>query len=354
MEEQTRTIRLKVSPPVARLIAPGVSAEEQLQAIAGTLPLSDGELLTALFLLAHRAEKEIRRQACIGLRKLSAGRLVPLLADETLHPQLLQFIASYRADDAEVIDRLVSHPGFDRGLLPLVARRGDRAVLELLITRFAGSPEAPGLCQAAAENPAVDDRMLARLAGEGDEHSSAAEDEPAADQDLEEPWDEAESGDDEEDEETPEEAGDEEAEDEEGAESKYQMTMHMGVSEKIKAALSGDKEWRKLLLQDNNKLVSSAVLKNPRITDGEVLVIAKNKSSSEEMIRIITQNREWMKNYAIKQALVIHPRVPPGQAIRYMGTLTERDLKVIAKSREVAKVIVNNARRMLTAMANRR
>jgi hypothetical protein len=132
------------------------------------------------------------------------------------------------------------------------------------------------------------------------------------------------------------------------------MTMHMGVSEKIKAALSGDKEWRKLLLQDSNKLVSSAVLKNPRISDGEVLAIAKNKGSSEEMIRLITQNREWMKNYAIKQALVIHPRVPPGQAIRYMGTLTERDLKVIAKSREVAKVIVNNARRMLTAMENRR
>ena len=44
--------------------------------------------------------------------------------------------------------------------------------------------------------------------------------------------------------------------------SKYQLALEMGVSEKIKMALTGDKEWRNIFLKDPNKLVSSAVMKN--------------------------------------------------------------------------------------------
>jgi hypothetical protein len=129
--------------------------------------------------------------------------------------------------------------------------------------------------------------------------------------------------------------------------SKYQMALGMGVSDKIKMALTGDKEWRNIFLKDPNKLVSSAVLKNPRITEGEVLVVAKNKSSSDELIRLITLNREWVKHYEIKKALVMHPRTPLPKALRYMIILTEKDLKNLAKSRGISQVIVNNARRML-------
>jgi hypothetical protein len=338
MEESTRTIRLKVTPRVAGLMAGGVSADEQRRAIAGELPLSDQEHLTVLFLLANRGGDEIRRMACIGMRKMPASRLLPLLAEEELHPQLLQFIAGYRLDDVEVMDRLMAHPRLDPRMLPQIARKAGPAVLELLAARFAGSPEGPVLLEAVTDNPAAGDGLLA-LFGEPDDLSSQPE-EDLDDSDLEELADE--------------EDGDwEEPENEEGM-SKYQMTMVMGVAEKIKAALNGDKEWRKILIQDTNKLVSTAVLKNPRITEGEVLTVVKNKSSNEDMIRLVTQNREWMKNYAIKHALIVHPRVAPGQAIRYMNILTDRDLKVLAKSREVSKVVVNNARRLLNARQQRR
>ncbi len=57
--------------------------------------------------------------------------------------------------------------------------------------------------------------------------------------------------------------------------SKYQELQEMAVSEKIKMALTGDKEWRTLLIRESNKQVHTAVLKNPRITEGEVLAVAK-------------------------------------------------------------------------------
>ena len=121
----------------------------------------------------------------------------------------------------------------------------------------------------------------------------------------------------------------------------------MNVSEKIKMALTGDKEWRTLLIRESNKQVNTAVLRNPRITEGEVLAVAKNRSSSDEMIRIILLNRDWVKNYDMKKALVQHPRTPLQTAMRYMTFLTERDIKELARSRNVTQAIINNARRML-------
>ena len=56
--------------------------------------------------------------------------------------------------------------------------------------------------------------------------------------------------------------------------SKYQKALELGVADKIKIAMTGDKEWRSIFLRDSNKLVSSAALKNPRITDGEVLALS--------------------------------------------------------------------------------
>ena len=65
------------------------------------------------------------------------------------------------------------------------------------------------------------------------------------------------------------------------------------------------------------------------------------------MIRIILLNREWVKLYDIKKALVTHPRTPIQKSMRFMNFLSEKDIKELAKSRNVTQAIVNNARRML-------
>ncbi|GAB4294469.1 MAG: hypothetical protein Fur0034_02270 [Desulfuromonadia bacterium] len=129
--------------------------------------------------------------------------------------------------------------------------------------------------------------------------------------------------------------------------NKYQMVQKLGVSEKIKYALTGDKEWRSILIRDSNKQVSGAVIKNPRITDAEVLAICKSAIQNDEVIRIICQNREWVKNYQIRKALVENTRTPLASALRFLSTLGEKDLASIAKSKNISSVIVNQARRLL-------
>ncbi|NIR15791.1 MAG: hypothetical protein GWN86_18415, partial [Desulfobacterales bacterium] len=52
----------------------------------------------------------------------------------------------------------------------------------------------------------------------------------------------------------------------------------LSVSEKIKIAMKGGSEIRKILARDSNKLVVLAVLDNPKITDSEIEAMARSRS----------------------------------------------------------------------------
>lgn len=129
--------------------------------------------------------------------------------------------------------------------------------------------------------------------------------------------------------------------------SKYKIAQLMGISEKIKMALSGDKEWRSILVKDANKLVSGSVIKNPRITEGEILTLIKAGIQNDEIMRLICANKEWIKNYNIRRALVENNRTPVQNAMRYLGTMGEKDLAAFAKSKNISSVISTMAKRLL-------
>jgi hypothetical protein len=129
--------------------------------------------------------------------------------------------------------------------------------------------------------------------------------------------------------------------------SKFRLLQHMSIGEKIKMAMMGDKEWRLLLIKDTNKLVSTAVLKNPRLTDPEVLAIAKSIELSEEIIRLICMNKEWIKIYPIRKALVENSKTPLPKALRFLATLNDKDIQSLAKSRNISSVIARQAQRFV-------
>ena len=111
--------------------------------------------------------------------------------------------------------------------------------------------------------------------------------------------------------------------------------MAMNVSERIKLASKGNKEARGILMRDSNKLVAVAVIRSPRITDGEVLMQAQSKICMDDVLRVIYSNREWLRKYSIKLALVKNPKVPQGVSMRLMATLHEHDVKSLAKDKNV-------------------
>ena len=90
--------------------------------------------------------------------------------------------------------------------------------------------------------------------------------------------------------------------------SMYAQILGMGVPEKIKLALRGNKDARMILIQDSNKVVRRLVLQNPRISDPEIVAAARSKNSDEEILRIIGDKREWARLYAVRAALTTNPR----------------------------------------------
>jgi hypothetical protein len=123
-----------------------------------------------------------------------------------------------------------------------------------------------------------------------------------------------------------------------------QRVMKMSVAEKIKLATLGNKEARTLLLRDSNKLVCMAAVTSPRITDGEILGLANSRTVSADVLRYIYSNREFTRTYAIKTSLVKNPKVPLPTALKLLVMLQEKDIKDLARDRNVPQTIQAQAK----------
>lgn len=125
--------------------------------------------------------------------------------------------------------------------------------------------------------------------------------------------------------------------------------MRMGVKDRVKLAMKGDREARNILVRDPNKLVSTAVVNNPRITEKEVENIAAMRSISEDILRQLATNRQWSRSYPIMHNLARNPRLPMANAITIMSRLQLRDLVALSKNRNVSDAVRRQALRLHTA-----
>ncbi|HKK01217.1 MAG TPA: hypothetical protein VJ955_03535 [Desulfuromonadales bacterium] len=330
--EKTQPVRLRTSPEVARIVA-AAPDDLKLAAARGQLSLSGRDLVTVLLIFTHGQSPELKTEAQRTLRHLSAAVLIAAVEEGGFPAGFFDVLVRLRPDDVALMRVLLEKKALREATLVYVAAHGRGSQLNVM-AELSLQSERPALREALGRNPHADHQLLVRL---GIKEDVPPPQPPAPQPTPVETEDTTEDLQGEEVEEEPE---------EELNASKFQQSMDMVVAEKIKQALTGDKEWRSIFLRDANKLVSSAVLKNPRITEGEVLSLVKNRSSSDELIRLITLNREWVKNYEIRRALVQHPRTPLPKALRYMSSLGDRDIKNLAKSRNVSPMIVNNARRI--------
>ena len=127
----------------------------------------------------------------------------------------------------------------------------------------------------------------------------------------------------------------------------------MSIIERVKIAILGGKDARMILAHDSNRVVRRYVLMNPRITEGEIAAIANSKLADEEILRIISDKREWMKNYQVRLGVVRNPKTPLVTAMNLLPTLMMRDLGKLAKSRDVPEGVVHHARRIFLERRDR-
>ncbi len=125
----------------------------------------------------------------------------------------------------------------------------------------------------------------------------------------------------------------------------------MPPGKKIKLAYIGNKEVRNILLRDRNKQVALAVVKSGRMTDGEAATAAGNRNLGMDVLREIGANREFMRKYPVKVALVNNPRTPPSVAVPIVSQLQKRDLEQLSRNRNVSSVLFTMALKLVRQKA---
>ena len=123
----------------------------------------------------------------------------------------------------------------------------------------------------------------------------------------------------------------------------------MGFTERLKAAVKGSREMRAILIRDPNKMISAAVLSSPKLTENEIEGFARMASLSEEVLRVIGNNRQWTKSYKVVLGLTKNPKTPLAMALNFMTRLNAADLKTVSVDRNVPEGLRVAARKKVVA-----
>jgi hypothetical protein len=128
----------------------------------------------------------------------------------------------------------------------------------------------------------------------------------------------------------------------------------MTVSSKIRRATLGNSAERLMLIRDSNRLVAAAAAKSPRMREHEAVRISASRAVSDEVLRILSMNREFTRSYQIKLNLATNPRTPFTFASRMVPHLRDADLKKLAKSKNVTGAIATAVKQQLMRKQSKR
>lgn len=128
----------------------------------------------------------------------------------------------------------------------------------------------------------------------------------------------------------------------------YVQIQQMTVTQKIRSATLGNSSMRMLLIRDTNRLVAEAAARSPRFSESEATLISSSRSVTDDVLRIISNNRDLTKGYQVKLNLVTNPRTPFTFSSRFLPHLRDNDLRSIARSKNIPGAVVRAARQQLS------
>jgi hypothetical protein len=354
---ERRRIQLTLTPEAERYVRRDAPVEVRRLAAGGALPLPPVELLTVLFVLAHDADASVKDRARESIERLP-GTVLRAALEGPAHPAVLSWCAQTFRENPERLEPIALNPAADDATIAFLGGLPHKRIVDIVSHNQERMLRCPDIVEALGTNPltgrSVIDRILSFLGLERGEHEVLDEPEEPSDLSTSEPVTDADAlavlqvllGDDVSgfarelvDEET--------VADEELQKSLHALVQRMSVFEKIKLARVGNQEARSLLVRDRNKLVAAAAIRSPKVRDNEVLAFSKARNVCDEVLRIIASNRDWTRGYQVKMALAMNPKTPQQTAIKFLNYLQDRDLRAIMKSKDVPSAVSNHARRIL-------
>lgn len=340
---------------VIGMIESGAYPRDTVATIArGFLPLPQEDLISVLAYLGLSADAEIAALAKTSLGEIPPRILVDFASSAASSPDALVRLMEV-AEDTSVLEALIRNRSVPDVAVIGLARRANPHTQEVIVINQARILRSPEILDALLENPALSAEARRRALETREEFfekkrradllAQLAEPElanlaldPIADL-LERAVEFAND--------PPQPVPITESEKKDPKTSAlWAKLSYMQVSEKVQLAFKGDRMLRMLLVRERNRLVSTAVLRNPRITDQEIENIAGMRNVEEDVLRVIGTNREWSSRYAVMIILCRNPKTPVGVVLPFINRLTLRDLKGLKDDKGVSQVVRETAKRI--------
>jgi len=135
--------------------------------------------------------------------------------------------------------------------------------------------------------------------------------------------------------------------------SLMRQLMFLNARDRMKLAMKGDREARSILIRDSNRMVATAVIHNPRVTDQEVENIAAMRTVADEVLRLIAVNRNWARSYPVIHNLVRNPRTPIPTVLSTLPRIRTKDLINLTQNRNVSEATRRQAQRLSQARSGK-
>jgi hypothetical protein len=286
--------------------------ERKLAVCSSGAGLSLDERAEVLCMLAGDADDNIANRAGNSLVAMPVEAFVTALGRTEVSPKLFEYCAVNLAEKPGVADAMTKNKTCPAALVVAVAPRLTTSAVQALVDDLERLADNPSIAEALAGSPSVtveQRKLLEELHAEGVDEKALAEAVESVEPDPRR------------------------------KQTMIQRLGSMRVIERIKLALTGNREERMALIRDANKLVQRAVLGSPKLTGQEVEGFAGMASLNDEILRMIAANRAFIKNYAVVKNLVNNPKSPLDVSLHLLPRLHETDMKFLTMNKNVSETL---------------
>ena len=306
------------------------------QASRGTIPVAAEELLEILVFLTSDTDPTCSEAAKHTLAGWPPEKCAALLADSEASPEALAYFARQPQVPDAIVAAIANHPHAGEAALAPLAGRLPLEQIQRIAGNDARLEEMPLFVAGLLQRQDLPANLRSRLQGLLDKHQKEQAELAAA---L-----------------AREEEHEAKAKPEEKRErvSTTQKIARMSVGERMQLALKGSKDERLILVRDPSKVVYRAVLSCPKLTDSEVEAFASMKNVAEDVLRIISTSRQFMKSYVVVRSLVNNPRTPIDVALPLLVRCTDQDLKFLSMNRNVPETVRTMASKLFKQRSSAR
>ena len=306
-----------LSPEIVEDLRHGrASRERKIAVCTGGAHLAAAERAEILVVLLDDPDEGVARRAEEALISQPVESFIEAMKREMAQPAVFAYAARNLADKPGVGDAMAQNKNCPAEHLVPFARHLAAPGIKFLMDDLDRISDSPLLAAALMHNPALNaeqNTLLHELLGTSIDEAVLAEAAMDAEPDAVK------------------------------RQTLLQRLAKMTVSQRVQFAIKGGSEARRTMIRDSNKVVQRAVLQSPRLTDQEVEAFAAMPSLTDEILRMIANNRNFRKNYTVVRNLLNNGKTPLDVSLHMLPMVNPIDLKKLCTNKNVPETLRTSA-----------